>query len=320
MVNDDASNRTKAMLNCAIIGCGNIAGGYDTPDDDQIRTHAKAFQQHSGCHLVGVCDSDLGKAIKFAQIWGVPFATVDPAEFLARCKPDILSICTPTHTHEELFQLACAHHVKRVWLEKPAAGSLVAVERMLSLAASTKLQVWVNYFRRYDPGFIEIKSRLPKLGKIQHVRVLYTKGLHHNGSHVVDLLLWYFGEITEININEVLNDPDFPSISAKLKTATADIDLVALDYKAYEMFEVDILGETGRIRVIDGGQKIIFESVVEGKYYQGYHNLAVAEVHAGTYGRFMEKGLLRALAGKTMPGLLDELAIQKVLDRIQVNI
>ncbi|MDH5523673.1 MAG: Gfo/Idh/MocA family oxidoreductase [Desulfobulbaceae bacterium] len=307
------------MINCAIIGCGNIAGGYDNPDDDKIRTHAKAFQRHSRCHLVGVCDSDLDKANYFAKLWDASFATVDPVELLDRCKPDLLSICTPTNTHEEFFQLACRKHIAHVWLEKPAAGSLGAVERMLELANATENQVWVNYFRRYDPGFIAIKARLPELGKIQHVRALYTKGLRHNGSHLIDLLLWYFGEITKIKVNEILDDTEFPSVSARLQTETADVDLVALDYKAYEMFELDILGESGRVRVIDGGQKIISERVVESKYYNGYRNLAVYEVHTGTYTTFMKNGLSRGLKGKLMPGLLEEIAIQKVLDSIRVN-
>lgn len=30
-------------VKCAIVGCGQIAGSYDTPEGDSVRTHAKAI-------------------------------------------------------------------------------------------------------------------------------------------------------------------------------------------------------------------------------------------------------------------------------------
>ena len=33
----------KEVFKCGIIGCGNIAGGYDSPNNKKIRTHAHAF-------------------------------------------------------------------------------------------------------------------------------------------------------------------------------------------------------------------------------------------------------------------------------------
>jgi predicted dehydrogenase len=306
------------MVDCAIIGCGRIAGGYDEPFDDRIRTHAKAFQRHSECRLVGVCDTDASVARRFAEIWGVPLAFSDPRALLDACQPQILSICSPTYSHEPLLGMACDAGVSRVWLEKPAAESTAAVSRLQAMIAASEVEVWVNYFRRYDAGFLRVKQLLNEIAPIRNVRAIYTKGLRHNGSHMIDLIHWLFGPIEAIVLHEVFPDVHYPSASAHLLTSSAPIDLVALDYRDYELFELDILGASGRITLKDGGQRIIMDGVIDSKYYRGYRNLARKFVHADTYSTFMLAGLDRGLRGDEMPGLGDELEIQKVLDKFSV--
>ena len=305
------------MNRCAIIGCGMIAGGYDNTDDSKIRTHAKAYINSPNCTLVGVSDYNENIASDFSKKWSVPFYSNDPNELLKQTRPDILSICTPTESHEEIFNLACSMGIKNIWLEKPAAQSIDAVRRMEALAKKSDTNVWINYFRRYDPGFHMVKSRIKELGKIRNVQAVYTKGTRHNGSHILDIILWLFGEVTYVRVKEVLNDSHYESISAQLKTDVANIELVALDYNAYELFELDILADKGRIRIIDGGQNISFESVVKDKYYKGYKNLSVEKVHKGSYEMFMANGLSMALNGEEMPGFKNEMKLHLLLNKLE---
>lgn len=303
------------MVDCAIIGCGRIAGGYDEPGDDRVRTHAKAFRRHTACRLVGVCDADESVARRFADTWGAPLALTDPRALLDACRPQVLSICTPTDSHEALLAIACDAGVPRVWLEKPAASTATAVARLQAKAAGSGTEVWVNYFRRYDAGFLRAKQLLAEVAPLRNVRAIYTKGLRHNGSHMIDLIHWFFGPIEEIVLQEVIADTEFPAATARLRTPTVPIDLVALDYRDYELFELDALGARGRITIKDGGQQIVAERVVDAKFYRGYRNLATQSVHTGTYATFMLEGLDRGLRGDSMPGLVEELAIHTVLDR-----
>ena len=138
------------MIKSAIVGCGKIAGGFDTPFSSKIRTHAKAFQAHPDCKLVGVSDSDKHQASDFAKKWKTPFYTVDFENLISSCKPDILSICSPTETHFEIFEYACKNAIPIIWLEKPAANSLKEVEQMIELSEKFNVEVWVNYYRRYE--------------------------------------------------------------------------------------------------------------------------------------------------------------------------
>lgn len=301
------------MNRCAIIGCGLIAGGYDDINSSNSRTHAKAFHDHPSCELVGVCDIDGNKAKNFADNWNIPYYTTSIENLLMKCNPDILSICTPTKTHLNIFELCCRMGVQIIWLEKPASSSLVEVKKMIEITKKYKTKVWLNYFRRYDLGFQKAKRKLSELGIIQHVQAYYTKGTLHNGSHMIDLIHWFFGDITDFIFDNSLSDNLFPSVSGILKTNKANIHLKALDYKKFELFELDIIGSKGRIKILDGGQQIFFENIIKSKYYEDYQNLNLQEMHNNSYGIVMLKGLKQGLNGEKMPGLNNEIRIHQLL-------
>jgi predicted dehydrogenase len=301
------------MLNCAIVGCGRIAGGYDLPESELVRTHAKAFKKSSKCKLIGVCDSSADTVGSFAETWDVPFSTTNLNELFEQCKPDILSICTPTSTHREIFELACRQSVPRIWLEKPAAESRNDVIEMIELAQKYQVDVWVNYFRRYDSGFQKIKQRLPDIGKIQHVQAFYTKGLRYNGSHLIDLIHWLFGKVNSVEVFDLIKDSNYPAMNGIFYTENLKIHLTALDYNQFELFELDIIGSTGRILIKDGGQQIIFLKVTDDKYYKDYKNLGLFEKHESSYKNFMLSGLEKGLRGEDMPGFPEEMDIEETL-------
>lgn len=305
------------MVDCAIVGCGQIAGGYDFANDQFVRTHAKAITQNEHCKLIAVCDIDSQVAKEFSTKWKIDKSYINLEAMLCENEIDLLSICTPTEFHEEMFSIACRNRVKTIWLEKPMASSKDAVLRMKELADKTGVNVWVNYFRRYDPGLQKVKQLIDSVGEIKHVRALYTKGLRHNGSHMLDLIHWFFGKVVAVRNPSVVEDDSFPSLSAILETERAAVQLVALDYHDYEMFELEVIGNNERIIIKDGGQSIEISKVVSSKYYDGYRNLSVNEIHDSTYGQFMSYGLASGLANKEMPGIDNEKVIQNTISMCQ---
>lgn len=302
------------MYQCAIVGCGAIAGGYDTPDSPLVRTHAKAFMHHPECNLAGVCDLSENIAQEFALTWGAEVSSSSFSYLLKTTQPDLVSICTQANSHKELLDLAIQAGVSYVWLEKPAAPSTAELNKMITAVSESDTQVWVNYFRHYDVGFQKVKEVLPTLGHIQHVNAFYTKGLRHNGSHLIDLLHWFFGMVTDVSPVKLASDQDYPMLDAILTAGDVPIYLKSFDHRAFELFEVDIIGTHGRIRIHDGGQQITFEGVTEGKYYTGYQNLIQKNQHSGSYSSCMGAGLTMALEGKPMPTLVNEQAINRTLD------
>jgi predicted dehydrogenase len=302
------------VIKCAIVGCGKIAGDYDTPESDLIRTHAKSFLKNTNCNLVGVSDIVEDTAKCFSETWGASFYSTDVDDLLSECKPDLLSICAPTETHFKIFKKACLQGVSKIWLEKPATSSIEELEEMIKLAKKYHVDVWVNYFRRYDAGFQKVKDRLPELGKIQHIQATYTKGFRHNGSHLIDLIYWFFEDIKKVKIVDLLPDAEFPSISGIFYSDPVKIYFTALDYHYFELFEVDIIGSHGRIIIKNGGQQILFQKVVKSKFYDEYRNLDTYEVHNSSFGMSMKNGLERGINDCFMPGLPQEMNVQKTIE------
>lgn len=307
-------------IKCAIIGCGQIAGGYDNPSETHlIRTHAKAIQKNPRTELIAVCDTNHEIAKSFASRWGALRSYTDVKSLFKEEEIDLLSICSPTKTHFQILKQGLSAKIPCIWLEKPATNSLEQLEELIQLSKGTSSQVHLNYFRRYDQGFQRAKDIIRK-DKVLSVTAHYTKGLHHNGSHLLNLLFWWFGNFKNFHSGQILHDSHFPAVSGTLELTQASVDLKAYDYNLFEIFELDIILQGSRIRVIDGGQKIEFYTVQESPYYSAYHNFQLASVHQGTYGRFMEAGLKSVLAGDIFSSLEDELALNEAIVRIEEQV
>jgi len=274
-------------LKSAIIGCGQIAGGYDEyAKDDQIRTHAKAYQQQQATKLVAVVDRDHRRAKKFSAYWGVPETYADAAKMLSTVKPDIVSICTPDNAHEEMLEL-CLNHpsIKAVWCEKPLATLATKIgraETIVSNYAKKGLVLAVNYQRRWDIGMQRVKKAVQEheLGRIQKVVVYYTKGICNNGSHAIDLFLDWFGEPSEMRVFGCHADfsSDDPTVDACLRFGETEVFLLGVDAREYSIFEIDILGSSGRVRVKDSGRKIEWFRREPSPNFKGYLELSLSDV------------------------------------------
>ena len=122
----------KSKFRCGILGCGNIAGSYDSPKSNKVRTHAKAFLKNKNCSLISVCDNSLIKAKDFANTWGASFYYDNIDEFL-KDNLDIISICTPTETHRVIFEKVVIHSPKFIWLEKLSANTSDDIRKMIGI-------------------------------------------------------------------------------------------------------------------------------------------------------------------------------------------
>ena len=112
---------------------------------------------------------------------------------------------------------------------------------------------------------------------------------------------------------------DFDTPSFKLKFNYTKVEIIGLDHDDFELFELDILGKTGRIIVKDGGRDIEFYSVKDSNEYKGYKNLASEKKHSGTFNSFMSQGLINCIQNKEMPTLEDDLKIQNIIDLVLNN-
>tara|TARA_B100000989_G_scaffold299053_1_gene292569 strand:+ start:1783 stop:2712 length:930 start_codon:yes stop_codon:yes gene_type:complete len=303
-------------LNCAVVGCGKIAQGYDSPEDRRIRTHVKAYLDNANCNLVGVCDLDKNKLQDLQSRWGLIPIFNNLELMLSSINIDLLSICTPTEFHLESFKAAAYSNIKQVWMEKPSSYDSASIQKMIEVESDKGMKVYVNYFRRYDIGFAKVKEALDDLGRVSHVIGYYSKGMKNNASHLVDLLVWLFGKASNQELLSDLSDDFFPSASFKLEFNDTNAHIFNFDYKNYEIFELDIIGSKGRIKILDGGKCIEFYEVSDSKHYASYKNLIMKEKHKGSLDVFMQKGLKKILGSDHMPTLQEDLYIQILMDKL----
>jgi predicted dehydrogenase len=258
-----SNNRTtNAVLRAAIVGCGQIAGGYDNnTGPDEIYTHAKAYQIHPATMIVAVADQISQRANEFSKRWGNPEVFVNTTQMLTSTSPDIVSICTPDSTHAELLKLCLDFpSVKAVWTEKPLTTDIDNAKAIVSDYKKKGKVLAVNYQRRWDPEFQKIKTSLRQgeLGQIQKTIVYYSKGICHNGSHAVDLLLDWFGPPKDMYVFASLRDyaKEDPTVDARLLLGNVPVYLLGLDAKQYSIFEIHVLGSQGRVNIKNSGREI----------------------------------------------------------------
>lgn len=192
-----------------IAGCGAIS-----------RNHLESFKALDNVQLVGVCDVDADRARATAVAWDIPNALTSVDELLA-LDVDIISVCTPHPTHEEVVLKAAAAGVN-VLCEKPIATRLESAERMVAACEEAGVQLGVLFQRRFWPASQKIREAIDDgtLGRAimaQCSVMLHRAPDYYNRDawrgtwdsdgggvlmsqavHQIDLLQWYLGDAAEV--------------------------------------------------------------------------------------------------------------------------
>lgn len=257
-----------------ILGCGNIAGGYDTPTDNYILTHAHAIQRSEFFDLSGVFDIDKIAGEKFASKWDTYFYE-SYEQLFEVSNPDIVVIATPNHVHSENLKLCLSYKPMAVICEKPLGLDFHESSDIIKSFKSAKIPLAVNYTRRYDTFINNLKNDISKkkFGEFVNSSALYSKGIVHNGSHMVNLLTYLFGEIKSFEIlNHIIDYSEAdPTLDMFLKFDFPwQCHLIASNEQNYTLFELDLLFSEKRIKLINCGMKYQQYSVITDPLYPNY--------------------------------------------------
>lgn len=265
------------MYNSLIIGAGQIAGGYDSLENETVLTHAHAYKKHKDFNLLGFYDVDFNSALNMSKKWGCSaFNTLDEIKTV-----DVVSICTPDEYHLESINAALKLNPKIIFLEKPLSNNNEEAKEIISI--SKKIPILVNYSRRFTPEFQELVLRIKnnEFGKYQSGNGLYGKGFIHNGSHMTNLLNLLLGKIDKhLIIDEFVdfNESDPTKTVVLTMNDSKQFVMRGIDCRKFDIFEMDLIFEKGRIRIIEFGNKIEIYKVVEYEKIKGYKVLALNQV------------------------------------------
>ncbi len=265
---------------CVVIGLGQIGMGYDFDiiGETAVYTHARAISVHSAFSLAGAVDISSVQRARFERRYGLPaYDQIQVA--LRQLQPDVVAIATPSESHADtLSKVINACRPKLVLCEKPLSYELDEARSMVEMCEKAGIELFVNYMRRTDPGVIEIKRRLDR-GEINtplKLNAWYSKGVWNNGSHFLNLLELWLGDIstaTLINPGRLWDNHD-PEPDFEVKFALGSAIFRAAWEESFSHYGIELLSPSGRLRYDKGGEAIEWQAVCADSNFEGYRVLA----------------------------------------------
>ena len=191
------------------------------------KIHLRHCLRLSNVDLVAV--SDLSKkALKDAKAAGVKKTFTDYEQLLKEPDIEAVIIALPTHLHMQCAKQAAEAH-KHIFLEKPIAIDLNEAKEIVATAQRNSVKLMVGYPLRFNARFRELKAKMESgiLGDVEIAYATYISSgpffhradgytpvpvpewwfnkkltgggvLVDLGSHIINLMRWFFGEITDI--------------------------------------------------------------------------------------------------------------------------
>ena len=318
------------MIRVLIIGCGNIAGGFDATREAGAPplTHAGAYARHGGFSIVGCVDPDAARREAFMRRWAVPqgYASMDEAR-AAGMRADVVSVCSPTASHYDDVIAALGLSPRLIFCEKPVATSAAATAALAERCAAAGVPLAVNHTRRWDPEVTRLAAELRSgaWGAVRSAIGVYTKGVLNNGSHMIDLLHLLLGRLELRYASGEMHDAlaDDPSVAALLSAADgATVQLACGNAGDYALFELRLVTEKGVIAMEDGGMRWHTRLAQASPMFAGYRTLADSERRAGGLAQAMLRAAgeiheFLARGGALSSTVANALEAQKVCEAIR---
>jgi len=202
------------MINWGIIGCGNVTEKKSGP----------AFNRVEGSQLVAVMRRDAEKARDYALRHKVPAWYSSADDLINDPGVNAVYIATPPSSHAE-YAIRAMEKGKITYVEKPMAAVYPDCVRMHETSRRTGVPLYVAYYRRFLPYFIQVKEILEdgRLGDLLYAKIDFhipprkedyiTDALpwrvmpevagagyfYDLACHQIDLFDWFFGRVKEVS-------------------------------------------------------------------------------------------------------------------------
>jgi predicted dehydrogenase len=261
-----------------ILGCGNIAGGFDSrsASSEHPQSHAGAYRRHGGFELACCVDPDANRREAFAKTWSVcaAFASIDEAA-RSHDRFDVVVICSPTAQHIADLAISLQLRPRLVVCEKPVTPTAAETSYWVEAYAAEGIPLLINYTRRWAPDIVRVAYELRSgaRGPLRCVTGIYNKGLMNNGSHLVDLLKMTCGDLSVVATGEPRTDysESDPSVPFMLQSAQGvPITVNIADAGDFAVFEIQFVTAHGILSMEQGGWRWRERTVVESPIFTGY--------------------------------------------------
>ena len=254
--------------NCAVIGLGQIGCEFDEKlSSSKPLTHTGIILNNKNSNLIALCDVDTNKLKKYGKKFQITNLYSDYNEMFKNENLDCVSICTPPNSHYEITKAACSSSVKGIFLEKPISISLEQSKKIIKLCKSKNIKLQIDHQRRFSSFYHKIKSEInnPKFGSIQSINLHYGAGIINTGTHILDILRFFFGNIKtvkgkfSVNISNRLDDPNVDG--TLIFESGLECTLKSFNVKNFGILECDIIGSKGRFQINLANSTTIYSKI-----------------------------------------------------------
>jgi predicted dehydrogenase len=263
-----------------IIGAGSIGGLIDSQDTKSIASHAHAYFKHPDTKLSAICEPSELNVFAFMERWGEVqrYATLDDVGQDEQF--DIVSVASSTSSHfRDLTTLLKRTDCPYILCEKPLVASKEEFYSLSSELQRSNKKMLINLMRRYNPAFIALATRIKaeEFGKSLGFQGVCSKGLLHNGSHLLAVLSHFLGNLTAIKPFRASHCDTDVCGEFGVSLFKGDGTISVLQNPQYSLFELTIWFDHGVIKILDGGAKIEIYTKTPSTVYGGYHTLTLKE-------------------------------------------
>ena len=223
-------------ISTAIVGLGKIGLAYDLDDlgvakPNQVMTHCRSVSESDFFKISYLIDPQI-ESLKMAidRYGGVGFHSLVKAD--TQDSPQLLILSVPTSLHlETLLNVSKKWKPNTYLIEKPFGSSSSEARQMRDVLKIQDAKVYVNYFRRYLPNFVSLKSSpiFRSRGKLNSVVINGYGTLENIFSHFLDLLIF-------------LESPTSLGLSKKIKYSSDLENLKFKDTDSGVVFELNGVG------------------------------------------------------------------------------
>jgi len=196
-----------AKVRLGIIGCGAVVE----------QRHLPATAKVSSLEVAALADIQIDRANALADEYNIPFATQDYANLLGKVDAVLIALPHELHAPVSIEFLKQGVHVL---CEKPMATSVAEGEQMLEAACQGRAKLAIGLVRRFfdNSRFIKHAIDAGLLGQVKRFEIedsvsfdQYAASsffvrpeaagsglLFDTGVHVLDLVLWWFGDVSRV--------------------------------------------------------------------------------------------------------------------------
>ena len=242
-------------LRTVVVGLGNIGMGYDlsSGSPDTVMTHVRALRQNPVTYLSGAVDPDRTKLKSFEDLTQRPgfesIISIGNSDAV-----NLAIIASPTNKHLDTIEVALGQFddLRAILCEKPLHCDEASARRIVQLCRERGVKLYVNYFRRCEPSARNITNRINSgsiRGPFKGV-AWYSKGIRHNGTHLLDLLSSWLGSPLEFRI--LSRGRDWPDedmeVDFVLRFDQGEIHFISLADDQHDINAIELFASNGNLR------------------------------------------------------------------------